>query len=102
MIWINLKKKKKRINKEENIHKKHLVGLVHWLIKYIPVLIKKALGGVKNKIMVLFKSKDNCKPEPLKTLYGGGKKQSEENIIKSIRNLLKLKKEKEAVKDNIE
>ena len=28
-------------------------------------------------------------------------KQSEENIVKSIRNLLKLKKEKEAIKDRI-
>ena len=32
-------------------------------------------------------------------MYGGGKKQSEENIIKSIRNLFKLKKENEAIKD---
>ena len=34
-------------------------------------------------------------------MYGGGKKQSEENIIKSIRNLFKLKKENDAIKDQI-
>ena len=32
------------------------------------------------------------------TVYGDGKKQSAENIIKSIRNLFKLNKEKEATK----
>ena len=32
-------------------------------------------------------------------MYGGGKKQSEQNIIKSIRNLFKLKKESEAIRD---
>ena len=34
-------------------------------------------------------------------MYGGGKKQSEENIFKSIRNLFNLKKENEAIKDRI-
>ena len=35
-------------------------------------------------------------------MYGGGKKQSEGNIIKSIRNLFKQKKkENEAIKDRI-
>ena len=34
-------------------------------------------------------------------MHGGGKKQSEENIIKSIRNIFKLKKENEAIKDRI-
>ena len=34
-------------------------------------------------------------------MYGGGKRQSEENIIKSIRNLFKLKKENEAIKDRV-
>ena len=31
-------------------------------------------------------------------MYGSGKKESEENIIKSIRNLFKLKKKKEKLK----
>ena len=48
-----------------------------------------------------FKAKDYSKPEHVKNVCGGGKKQSEESIIKSIRNLFKLKKENEAVKDRI-
>ena len=44
--------------------------------------------------MSLFKTKDYSKLETVKTVYGGGKKQSEENIIKDriiryIRNLFK-------------
>ena len=54
---------------------------------------------VKDQIMSLFKTKDYSKPERVKTVYGGGKKQSEETIIKSIRNLFDLKKENEAIKD---
>ena len=34
-------------------------------------------------------------------MYGSGKKQSEENIVKSIRNLFKLKKENEEIKDRV-
>ena len=34
-------------------------------------------------------------------MYGGGKKQSEKNVIESIKNLFKLKKENEAIKDRI-
>ena len=49
--------------------------------------------------MSLFTTKGYSKPERVKTVYGGGKKQSEENIIKSIRNHFKLKKENEAIKD---
>ena len=48
-----------------------------------------------------FKTKDYSKLERVKTMYGGGKKQSEKNVIKSIRNLFKLKKENEAIKDRI-
>ena len=51
--------------------------------------------------MSLFKTKDYSEPEPAKTVYGGGKKQSEENIIKSIRKLFKLKKENNAIKGKI-
>ena len=49
--------------------------------------------------MSFFKTKDYSKPEPVKTVYVGGKKQSEENIVKRIQNLFKLKKENEAIKD---
>ena len=51
--------------------------------------------------MSLFKTKDYRKPERVKTVYGGGKKQSEKNIIKSIKNLFKLEKENESIKDSI-
>ena len=39
-----------------------------------------------------FKTKDYSKPEPAKTVYWGGKKQPEENIIKDriIRNIRTL------------
>ena len=51
--------------------------------------------------MSFFKTKDYSKPVHVKTACGGGKKQSEENIIKRIRNLFQLKKENEAIKDRI-
>ena len=38
------------------------------------------MGGVKEKIMSHFKTKDYIKPEHVKTVYGDGKKQSEKNI----------------------
>ena len=59
------------------------------------------MDGVKEQIMSISKTKDYSKPKRVKTVYGGGKKQSEENIIKSIRNLFKLKKENEEIKDGI-
>ena len=46
--------------------------------------------------MSLFKTKNYSEPKRVKTVYGGGKKQSVENIIKSIRNLFQLKTENEA------
>ena len=50
--------------------------------------------------MSLFKTKDYGEPKCVKTVYGGGKKQSEVNKIKCIRNLFKLKKENEAIKQD--
>ena len=44
--------------------------------------------------MSLFKTKDYSKPKRVKTVYGGGKRRSEESTIKSISNLFKLKKKK--------
>ena len=49
--------------------------------------------------MSVLKTKDYSKSERVKTVYGGGQKQSEETVIKSIRNLFKLKKENGAIKD---
>ena len=59
---------------------------------------KKTVGGVKDQILGLFKRKDNSKPECLKTVFGGGKKQSEENLFQSIKNLYKLKKKMKQLK----
>ena len=50
---------------------------------YFPEPIQKAVGGVKDQILNFFKTKDYSKPEPAKIVYGGGRKQSEENIFKS-------------------
>ena len=46
------------------------------------------MEGVKDQIISLFKIKGYSKS---KYVYGGGKKQFKGNIIKSIRNLFKLK-----------
>ena len=51
--------------------------------------------------MGLFRTKDDGKPKQVKTVCGGGKKQSEENLIKSKRNLFKLEKENKAIKDRL-
>ena len=51
--------------------------------------------------MSLFKTKDYSKSKCVKSAYGGGRKKSEDNAIKSIRNRFKLKKENEAIKDRI-
>ena len=70
-----------------------------WLINYIHESIK-TVGGVKDTIISLFKkniAKDYSKVKCIKNLCGGGKKprklkmqrQSEDNIIKNIRHLLR-------------
>ena len=51
--------------------------------------------------MSLFKTKGYSKWKLVKTVYWDGKKKSEENIIKSIKNLFKLKKENKASKHEI-
>ena len=59
------------------------------------------MAGLKTKLWTfLVKAKDYDKPEHVKTVHGDGKKQSNENI-KFIRNLFKLKKENETIKDRI-
>ena len=70
------------------------------------------MSGVKDKVFSLFKintSKDYSKPKRVKYLHGGRKKsmkpeiqtQSEDSIIKNIRNPFKLKNENEAFKGRI-
>ena len=47
-----------------------------------------------------FKTKDSSRLERVKTVHGEGKKETtEENIIKSIINLFKLKKGNETTKE---
>ena len=52
----------------------------------------------KNQVMSIFKTKDYSKPKCVKTVYRGGKKQYEENIIKSVINFFKLKKKVKQLK----
>ena len=59
------------------------------------------MGRVKDQIISFSKTKDYSKPEPVKTVYEYRKKQPKENMIKSIRNLFKLKKENLTIKDRI-
>ena len=92
---------KEELSKKRTFTKNTWYDWSDWLINYIPEPIKKNVDEVKNQIMSLFKTKDYSKPERVKTMDGGGKKKSKENIIKSIRNLFKLKKENETIKDRI-
>ena len=48
--------------------------------------------------MSLFKTKHYSKPEPVKTVYGGRKKELEKNIIKGKRNLFLVKSANQAIK----
>ena len=68
------------------------------------------MGDVKNQIINLLKTKDYSQQKRLKTVYRIEKKPSKLNIqrqsekgngIKNIRNLFRLKKENEAIKDRI-
>ena len=70
MIWINFKRTANKEEKEQNWY--------NWLINYIPDPTKKRRG--------CYKTKDCSKPRRLKTVYGSGKKQSEKNLVKSLRN----------------
>ena len=71
-------KKKKELTKKRTCTKNTWYDWYNWLINYIPEPIKKR-GWVKDQTMCLFITKDYSKPEPAKTVYGGGKKQSKES-----------------------
>ena len=78
-----------------------------WLINYIPEPIRKIVGAFKDRVVSHFKA--NTSDFGKQTMYWRGKKlskpkaqkQSEDNIIKSIRNLFILKKENKETKDRI-
>ena len=59
--------------------------------------MEKTVGGVKDQIMSLFKNKDYGKPEPVKIVYGGGKKLNKPKT-QNIRNPFTLKKKKKKKK----
>ena len=72
--------------------------------------MQKSIGGIKDQIMNLFtKTKAYSKTKLVKTVYRSGKKiskskiqkQNEDNIIKNIRNLFKIKKENEVIEERI-
>ena len=92
---------KEELTKKRTLTKNTWYDWYDWLINYNPEPIRKSVSGVKDQIMSLVKTNAYSKLQSVKTVYGGGKKQSEENIIKSIRNLFKLKAEKERIKDRM-
>ena len=100
---------KKELTMKRTFTKNTWFDWYDWLINYIPESIRTAVGRVKDQIINILKTKDYSKPKRVKTEYGGGRKssklkiqkQSEENMIKSIKKLFKLKKENEAIKDGI-
>ena len=66
------------------------------------------MAGVKDQIMSIFKTEGYSKSKYVKTVYGSGKKpnklkiqkQPQDNVIKNKRNLFKLEKENETIKEN--
>ena len=72
-----------------------------WLISYVPNPIRKTVGGFKGNVVSLFKT-NTLEEYGKQTVHGSGnrpsklkiQKQTEDNIIKSIRNLFELKKRK--------
>ena len=60
-----------------------------WLINYIPELVRKNVGGFKDKIVNLFKTNT-----PKQTVYGRGKKLSKPKTQN-------IKKKKKEIKDRI-
>ena len=70
------------------------------------------MSCVKVKVMTIFKTnttKDYSKPTRVKNVYGGGRKSRkanmqkhyEDNITQNIRNIFKLNKQNETIKDRI-
>ena len=67
-----------------------MTGTIGWLNIFLSISKKKKKnwGGVTDQTMSLFKTKDYNKTKSVRTLYGGIKKQSEVNRIKSIKTFL--------------
>ena len=96
-MFLTYKDGKPQIIRTNILRKKYPNTLYNWLINYIPEPIRKIFGGLKDKFASLFNTNT-----PKQTVYGRGKKlsepktqkQSEENLINSIKNPFILKKEK--------
>ena len=71
-----------------------------WLVNYIPKPIRKVVGGIKDKVVSIFKI-NTLKDYGKQTVYGRSKKVRKPKTQKqSEDNKIKLEKEKEA-KDTI-
>ena len=71
-----------------------------WLVNYIPKPIRKVVGGIKGKVVSIFKI-NTLKDYGKETVYGRSKKVRKPKTQKqSEDNKIKLEKEKEA-KDKI-
>ena len=79
----------KELTKKRTFAKNAWNDWYDWLINYTPEPIKNCGRGERPNYE---STKNYSKPKRVKTVYGGGKKKSKENIIKSIKNLFKLKK----------
>ena len=99
------------IDLNKNVKKKRPTKITwyNWLINYIPVPVRKTVSGSKDKVVSPFKT-NTPKDSDKQSVYGKEKKPSKRktqkhfeqgNIIKNIRNSFKLKKENEAIKDQI-
>ena len=75
---------KKKLAEEKTFTKNIWYDWYYWLINYLSELVEKTVVAVKDQVKHLFKTKDCSKPKRVKTVYGGEKKQSEENINLSI------------------
>ena len=98
--------KKKELKKNRIFAKNTGCNWYDWFINHTPKPIRKTLGGANDRIMNLFntnyysnpksaKTSQNCKAE-LKI-----KKQSDDNIIKNMKNTFKLKQENKLMRYRI-
>ena len=85
--------KKRELTKKRIFTKNTWCDWYDWLINYIPDLIQKTVGDVKDQIMSLFKTKDYRKPEPVKIMYSAKRKLGKPKT-QNIRNPFILKKKK--------
>ena len=67
-----------------------------WLISYIPITIRKNVGGFKDKIVSLFKTNTS----PKKIVYGRGNKLSKP-IKQNIQKAFYIRREQGKLKDGI-